>query len=163
MIGKYYITGMTDNELEDCIKKALRISFTPGTYSLFSSGSDIPGQIGIVFKPQDVSDYLKFSEYMREEYKDFKKTIYISQVAPDKIDFIFMVEKEPATILKVAGLLCKPEAVSSFFKKQPKDKSILLFAHLLQSHDAFAPFILKDPGAESIPLIYLHSWNGKAF
>lgn len=89
--------------MEDCIKKALRISFAAGTYSLFSGGSDIPGQVGILFKPQDVSDFLKFSKYMREEYKDLKKTIYISQVALDKIDFVFMVEKEPATILKVAG------------------------------------------------------------
>lgn len=154
---------MTDTELEECIGKALRISFTPGIYSLFSGGSDIPGQIGIVFRPQDVSDYLRFSKYMREEYKDFKKSIYISQSALDKIDFVFMVEKEPATILKVGNLLCKPEAVSSFFKRQPKDKPILLFAHLLQSHDAFTTLLVEDPGPESIRPIQIHSWKGKAY
>lgn len=153
---------MTDSELEDCIGKALRISFTPGIYTLFSGGTDIPGQIGIVFKPQDVSDYLRFSRYIREEYRDMKKTIYISQIAPDKIDFIFMVEKEPATILKVNNLLCRPEAVASFFKRQPRDKPILLFAHLLQSQDAFAPLIVKDPASESIDPIKIHSWNGKS-
>lgn len=152
---------MTDTELEDCIGKALRITFTPGIYSLFSGGTDIPGQIGIVFKPQDVFDYLKFSRYIREAYKDFKKTIYISQIAPDKIDFVFMVEKEPATILKVNNVLCRPEAVATFFKRQPKDKPILLFAHLLQSQDVFSMLIVKDPETESIHPIQIHSWNGK--
>ncbi|MEO6669781.1 MAG: hypothetical protein ABIN36_09920 [Ferruginibacter sp.] len=154
---------MTDSELEESIGKALRISFTPGIYSLFSGGSDIPGQIGIVFRPQDVSDYLRFSKYMREEYKDFKKSVYISQSAPDKVDFIFMVEKEPATILKVNNLLCKPEAVSSFFKRQPNNKPILLFAHLLQSPGASGTLLVEDPGPESIRPIQINSWKGKAY
>lgn len=154
---------MTDDELEECIRKALRISFTPGVYSPFSGSADIPGQIGIVFKPQDVAAYLRFSKFMRAEYKNFKKSIYISQSALDRVDFIFMVEKEPATILKVGGLLCKPEAVSSFFKRQPQDKPILLIAHLLQSHDAFTTLIVQDPGSESIHPIQIHSWKGKPF
>ncbi|MBS1741471.1 MAG: hypothetical protein JST81_00435 [Bacteroidetes bacterium] len=117
-----------------------------------------------MFKPQDVADYLEFSRYIREAFRDYKKSVYIAQTTPDKLDFIFMVEKDPTTILKVNDLSCRPDAVAGFFKKQPKDKPILLLAHLLQNADSFATLLVNDPAeAELIHPIQIHSWNGKAF
>jgi hypothetical protein len=148
---------MTDIELEQCIKNAIRISLIPGFITV--DGNFLPGQLTIVFHPKDVDNYLAFSECIRNEHNDFKKSIFIKEISLDKIDFTFTVEKNPAVILHVKNVNSNSEKISYFTKRQPIEKPILMVAQIIENQEAFFKLLEADSNHEAAQPIKIDFWK----
>jgi hypothetical protein len=152
---------MTENYLEDFIKKSGKIGLVPGFYS--SEGEYLPGQISLSFSREDAYDLMDFHRYLRTEFEGLNKKVYLKQADTDKIDFTLIIEKEPAVILSVKDLYCPQERIKHFFRSQPKNKSLFFVVHFNQSPGTLKNTIaIMDAAAESgvHQGIQIHFWDG---
>lgn len=125
--------SMTENYLEDIIKKSGKIGLVPGFHSI--EGEYLPGQISLSFSREDAYDSMDFHKYLRTAFDGLNKKVYLKQVDNDKIDFTLIIEKEPAVILSVKNLFCPEDRIKHFFRSQRKDKPLFFVVHFNQPPD----------------------------
>ena len=69
---------MTENYLEDFIKKSGKIGLVPGFYSV--NGDFLPGQISLSFSREDAYDSMEFHKYLRTEFEGLNKKVYLNKL-----------------------------------------------------------------------------------
>ncbi len=152
---------MTDNELEDVIKKASSIRFENGRYSEFFD--EIPANVGLVFKHEDSLGCIQFWKYLNTECKGVNISAHFIQTAIDKINLTLLIDKAGGIVLTVDELLCKPDRADIFFKKQPPDKPLFLFIHINEHPDTLenmAALAELKMDANTGQPIQIHRWKG---
>ena len=153
---------MIDEILEGWFNRAIRINLVCGMYSL--NGDTIsPAQMTITFHQYDMTEYLKFSSYIKEYYGDFEKIVQINQKENDKIDLLFTFKGDTTIEFGVNNAECNNFIITDFFARQKKDKPINLYPNINTNVEVLLELSDKDPDLKVSQPIHIHRWYGTPF
>jgi hypothetical protein len=150
---------MIETKLEEWLNRAIQITLTPGIYD----AERIIGhaQITIRFDQADIDEYLMFSDYIEEHYKDYEKIAEINQIADDNIQLKFTFNGDDMVEFGKPNVQCGNIRIRNWFDMQPRDKPIVLFPTINQTSDVLIELSAKDSENQASRSIIIHRWNGK--
>ncbi len=152
---------MTDNEIEETIKNSRAIIFQQGIHSLFSD--EVPGMIGLLFNNETLLNAIEMYEYIQKDLLTFTKRIHIKQSDLNKIDFTFIIEKDPAIVITVKNLDAKEGQIKMFLEKEPQNKPINLSIIHNGKPDTIENMAFLASASLEANLhqpIHIHFWSG---
>jgi len=150
---------MIDTVLDEWINRAIQIGLVCGMYEI--NGQTIsPAYISIRFHQYDIDEYLKFSDYINENYIDYEKIVEINQTANDEIELKFTFKGYNVIEFSVINATCKNFRIKDWFDRQPKDKSLFLVPDINQDINVLFELSDKDPDSNATKPIHIHKWFG---
>lgn len=141
---------MTDTQLEIFLQKAVKVSFNPGSASLFHDS--FSGTMSMLFDHDMEDDCIEAYKFIRSNLSGHKIHLRVKRGPAESVSITLIFDTPNATVLNINDLRSDKDALAWFYKKHPKDMSIIWFLKIHNKLGTLGDLIASEAAQHEVSL-----------